>query len=295
MIREFSYSFSKDSTPVARVAVGETVSFATQDCFSGGICSESDLTDNFNYDRANPATGPVYVEGAEPGDILVVSIKSITVGEQGVVTTLPEVGPLHDRMETRTKVFKVENGHVQFNDLTLKLNPMIGVIGVAPGSGSVPCGFPGSHGGNLDCKLVTENSRMYLPVRAPGALFQVGDLHALMGDGELCGTGLEIAGTVTVTFELLKARKLDWPVLETNDGWHVLTADLNYTTALVEASRQMQTLMIPAYGWDATDVYLYLSLEGDVGVNQGCQPCPVPMVLRLSIPKKEGKHLFNLK
>ena len=112
MIREFSYSFSKDSTPVARVAVGETVSFATQDCFSGEICSESDLTDNFNYDRTNPATGPVYVEGAEPGDILVVSIKSITVGKQGVVTTLPEVGPLHDRMTLFAEIHGYQNVRV---------------------------------------------------------------------------------------------------------------------------------------------------------------------------------------
>lgn len=292
MLHDYVYAFSKNTPPSAHATPGDTLVFTTQDCFSGSICSEKDLTANFDYSRANPATGPVFIEGAEPGDILVVDILTITVGNRGVVTTLPEVGPLYDRMETRTKVLEVENGQTRFNDMLIPLRPMIGVIGVAPGGEAVPCGFPGNHGGNMDCKLMREGARLYLPVRATGALFQLGDLHAVMGDGELCGTGLEIAGEVTVRFGLVKQVSLDWPVLETTDGWHVITADLDYTKALTAASRQMQDLICTAYGWDATDAYFYLSLEGDVGVNQGCQPCPVPMVLRLSVPKRADKPLL---
>ena len=292
MLHEYVYAFSKDNPPSAHAKPGDTLSFATLDCFSGTICSEKDLTANFDYSRANPATGPVFIEGAEPGDILVVDILAIKVGNRGVVTTLPKVGPLHDRMETRTKVLHVENGQVRFNDMLIPLRPMIGVIGVAPGGNAVSCGFPGNHGGNMDCKLMRQGAHLYLPVRAAGALFQLGDLHAVMGDGELCGTGLEIAGEVTVGFGLIKQVALDWPVLETAEGWHVIAADLDYTKALTAASRQMQDLIGAAYGWDATDTYFYLSLEGDVGVNQGCQPCPVPMVLRLSVPKRAGKPLL---
>ncbi len=294
MIREYVYAFSKDTPPTATAKPGDALSFATLDCFSGRIQTPADLTANFDYSKANPATGPVFVEGAEPGDILWARIDDIRVGSQGVVTTLPEVGPLADRMETRTAVFKLENGKTRFKDMELTLNPMVGVIGTAPAGEPVACGFPGDHGGNLDCKLITKGSRVFLPVNVPGALFQLGDLHALMGDGELCGTGLETPGEVDVTLGLLKNRPIPLPMLETAGHWHVFAADLDYTTALTKASRLMQDLIAAAYGWDGTDAYFYLSLEGDVGVNQGCQPCPVPMVLRLSVPKRPGKPLLPL-
>lgn len=283
MIRELVYFFSKNNPPAARAKSGDSLSFATLDCFSGKVRTESDRATEFG----NPASGPVFIEGAEPGDILSVRIDSIKVAPQGVATTLPNVGPLADRMELRTKVLTAKNGETVFNGYTIKLRPMVGVIGVAPSGDDVPCGFPGSHGGNLDCKLMEEGAVIHLPVRVPGALFQLGDLHAVMGDGELCGTGLEVDGEVTVTFKLVKNRKIAWPVLETKDAWHVMACDLDYTKALTEAARQAQDLVGEAYGWDQTDAYLYLTLEGDVHVNQGCQPCPVPMVLRISMPKRD--------
>ena len=292
MIREYVYAFSKDNAPVVRAKPGDTLSFATLDCFSGRITSPADLTDTFDYNKANPATGPVFVEGAEPGDILCVTVNDIRIASRGVVTTLPEVGPLADRMELRTKVLPMAGGKAVFNDMEIALNPMIGVIGTAPAGDPVPCGFPGDHGGNLDCKLITTGSRVLLPVRVPGALLQLGDLHALMGDAELCGTGLETPGEVDVTVDLIKNRPIPLPMLETAGHWHVFSADLDYTTALVNASRAMQDLLVAAYGWDRTDAYFYLSLEGDLGVNQGCQPCPVPMVLRLSVPKRPDKPLL---
>ena len=292
MITEYTYKFCKTNTPVARAKPGDTVEFQTLDCFSNLIKTDKDLTTDFNYDSANPANGPVHIEGAEPGDILAVDILSVKVGEKGVVTSLPGVGPLHDRMEIRTTVVPIKNGKARFKDVEIPIQPMVGVIGVAPAGEAVACGFPGAHGGNLDCKHMGEGTRLYLPVRAPGALFALGDLHAVMGDGELCGTGLEICGEVKVRFDLIKNRKLDWPVLETKDDWHVFASSLDYTEALVAATRQMQELMSPAYGWDATDVFFYLSLAGEAAINQGCQPCPVPMVLRVSAPRRPEKPLI---
>jgi amidase len=104
MIREYNYTFSRNHKPVARAGAGDVLTFVTLDCFSGNIATENDLITAFDYNRANPATGPVYVENAAPGDALVVDIIRISIGEQGVVTTLPEVGPRHDRVDTRTKV-----------------------------------------------------------------------------------------------------------------------------------------------------------------------------------------------
>ena len=104
--------------------------------------------------------------------------------------------------------------------------------------------------------------------------------------------GLEIGGVITVRVSVLKGRKLDWPVIETADAWHVVSARKDYTSALIDASAQMQELVCAAYGLDPTDAYLYLSLEGDVCINQGCQPCPVEIVLRISVPKRSDKPLL---
>lgn len=144
----------------------------------------------------------------------------------------------------------------------------------------------------MDSKKLTAGSRVYLPVQVEGALLQMGDIHAVMGDCELCGTGLEIGGVITVRVSVLKGRKLDWPVIETVDAWHVVSARKDYTSALIDASAQMQELVCAAYGLDPTDAYLYLSLEGDVCINQGCQPCPVEIVLRISVPKRADKPLL---
>ncbi|MDR0620397.1 MAG: acetamidase/formamidase family protein [Deltaproteobacteria bacterium] len=292
MITSVVYAFDPANKPVHTAKPGETLVFETQDCFSNEIVREDQLTTGFNYYRANPATGPVYVEGAEPGDILSVYIDKVEVGERGVVTTLPEVGPLADKAEIRTKILKMQNGRTTFNGLDLPLDPMIGVIGVSPAKEPVACGFPGSHGGNLDSKLVKPGAKLYFPVRVPGALLQLGDLHAVMGDGELCGTGLEAAGVVTVTISLIKNTPIEWPVLETADYWYSMASDLDYTKALVAATRQTADLLGKATGWDLTDSFFFLSLWGTIEVNQACQPCPVPMVLRVGAPKLPGKPLI---
>lgn len=293
IISQYVYAFDKTNASVHRAKAGDELTFQTLDCFSGQVCTEADVVgEQFNFSRTNPSSGPVYVEGAAPGDVLVVDVLSVDVAEQGVVTTVPNIGPLYDRCEDRTRVLSVKNGVTEFCGFTIPVNPMIGVMGVAPAEGSIACGYAGKHGGNMDCKLITAGSRLYFPVQVEGALLQMGDIHAIMGDAELCGTGLEIAGTIRVKVSLLRGKSLTWPVLETADGWHVISACKDYTDALVAASVQMQDLVCAAYGVDRTDAYLYLSLEGDVCINQGCQPCPVEIVLRLSVPKKEGKPLM---
>lgn len=292
MISSQVYTFDPQNKPVREIRPGETLTFETMDCFSNKIKREDQLTTAFDYNQANPAAGPVFVAGAEPGDILTAEIKKIEIADQGVVTTLPGVGPLADIMEIRTKVLKINDGWTEFNGLRMPVRPMVGVIGVAPAQEPVACGYPGAHGGNLDCKLMGVGAKAYFPVRTKGALFQLGDIHAVMGDGELCGTGLEIAGRVTVTLGLIKNKALDWPALETRDRWYVMASDLDYTKALTAVNRQMLALISGAYGWDATDVYFYLSLWGDLEVNQGCQPCPIPMILRLAVPKRPDISLI---
>ena len=290
MIEKYVYHFSPDNEPVKKVERGETVVFKTLDCFSNQIKSEEQLITAIDFDRVNPATGPVYVEGAEVGDVLVVDIEDIKVAKAGIASTLPDTGPLFHKVEgLRTKILPIKDGKVIFNDIEFPANPMVGVIGVAPKEGKVPCGFPGSHGGNMDCNKIVKGSRVYFPVRTPGALFQLGDLHASMGDGEICGTGIEIAGEVTVKLDVAKDIALEWPVLETPDMWYVIASDDKFETALKYACEQMQLLINKAYDWDMTDVYLYMSVNGSFEICQGCKPSGFPTVVRFGVPKIETK------
>lgn len=279
------YNFSKDNVPVTDAEPGEILLFQTMDCFSNTITKEEDLVLNLDYSVANPAAGPVYINGAEPGDVLVVNVLDIQVADRGVICTSRGCGPLSDDMEDRTKIIKITNGIADFNGVKFLIDPMIGVIGTAPDGEPVGDGFPGNHGGNMDSKLIKKGARIYLPVRVPGALLQMGDLHATMGDAELCGTGIEIRGEIMVRTSVIKHFELNWPVTETATHWYVNACAHEFPEASRLASREMQRLISNAYGWDKTDTYLYLSVQSDLEINQACKPCAVEMVLRLGTPR----------
>ena len=156
------YTFSADNEPTGTIDSGEIVIFRTQDCFSNQMHSESQLVTSCDYSKMNPATGPLFVRDAQPGDVIKVELLDVQCDTIGTTTTLPKIGPLWDKCETRTKRIPIENGKAVFNDVTFPINPMIGVIGVAPEKGkSVPCGYPGSHGGNLDCKLMVKGNVLF--------------------------------------------------------------------------------------------------------------------------------------
>ena len=187
IIEDKVYAFSKDNPPCYTAQPGEVLQFNTQDCFSNRIPDENttmaDL--DYTYGFANPAAGPVYIEGAEPGDVLVVDIYEVKVADEGTIATDDHCGPLFETTGYRTKKIPVKDGMATFNQVSFPINPMIGVIGTAPSGPDVIDGFVGSHGGNMDNKKITKGTRLYFPVRVPGALLQMGDVHATMGDAEL--------------------------------------------------------------------------------------------------------------
>ena len=282
------YTFSADNEPTGTIDSGEIVIFRTQDCFSNQMHSESQLVTNCDYSKMNPATGPLFVRDAQPGDVIKVELLDVQCDTIGTTTTLPKIGPLWDKCETRTKRIPIENGKAVFNDVTFPINPMIGVIGTAPSGPDVIDGFVGSHGGNMDNKKITKGTRLYFPVRVPGALLQMGDVHATMGDAELCGTGIEIPAEITVRVQLVKGFELNWPVLETfgPDGkWYVNCSGTHYEQALMNGSKELQRLLMRVTGWDAVETYMYMSVQSDVEVSQGCEPCEVDVSLRIGTPK----------
>ncbi len=290
IIEDRVYAFSKDNPPCYTAHPGEVLVFKSLDCFSGRLTDESiTMRDaEFSYDIANPAAGPVYVEGAEVGDVLVVDIYDIQVANEGTIATDDHCGPLFESTEYRTKKIKITDGMADFNGVRFPINPMIGVIGTAPAEGAPADGFVGDHGGNMDNKLITKGTRLYLPVRVPGALLQMGDVHAAMGDAELCGTGIEISAEITVRVSLLKSFELHWPVLETfgpAGKWYVNASAQEYNEALMCASKEMQRLLMRITGWDAVDTYMYMSVQSDVEISQGCKPCQIQLSLRIGTPK----------
>lgn len=197
---------------------GSTVVFQTSDCYNGNLKSEGDLFHLIDYSNINPATGPLYIENAEPGDVLRVDILELKLDSQGVMSVSPGRGALKDFVEEeRTKIIKIEDEYAVFNDiLKFPINPMIGVIGTAPKEGEVLNGTPGEHGSNMDCNKIQEGTSLFLPVNVPGALLAMGDLHAVMGDGESATCGIEISGEVTVKVTVLKYAIMPTPFLKTN-------------------------------------------------------------------------------
>lgn len=192
---------------------GEQVIFATRDCYDDDTITEETPNGVKRDGMANPATGPLYVKGAVPGDVLKVEILEIWLRGDGVMRTSPTAGAFHHLYKERTarrfylgKDEETGKEGFWFDDrLWLDCDPMIGVIGTAPkGEEGVPTDTPGAHGGNMDCNKITAGSTLYLPVNVPGALLAMGDLHARMGDGEVMICGLETAGLVTVRVTVLK-------------------------------------------------------------------------------------------
>lgn len=291
-IEKVVYTFSPHHAAASTINSGDMIMLQTKDCFSNQIQAETQLMDGLDLDHINPATGPIYVDGAEPGDALMVDILDIQTADHGVITSMPDTGPLHHLVEKRTKIIPIQKGVADFNGIKIPIDTMIGVIGCTPLE-EIPCGWVADHGGNLDCKLIKKGSRLYCPVYLPGALFQLGDLHALMGDAELCGTGIEIPGLVTVRLTVIKQAHLKLPVLETTDKWYTLGNAKEFPEALQKTTQAMQDLLIKAYGWDATEAYMYLSIQGDVEICQSCIPCTINMVLRCGVPKRPGIPLVS--
>ena len=289
------YTFSKDNPPFCSAKPGEVLLFRTLDCFGGQFTSEDQLMADLDLTKANPAAGPVYIEGAEPGDVLAVDILDVKVADVGFACSMGETGPLYDISELRTRMMPIVDGCVQFNDIKWPIDPMIGVIGTAPSGEPVATGHAGDHGGNMDSRKIVKGSRVYFPVRVAGALLQMGDIHATMGDGEICGTGVEIAGEILVRTTLIKSFQLNWPVTETADCWYVNAKGRDYDDSLIIGCKEMCRLMEPVYNWDATDIFIYLSLQGNIEINQACRPIHDEMVnVRVGIPKIPGKNIVPL-
>lgn len=202
--------------PALRIAAGETVVFEVVDA-SGGQLSKTSTTQDvaaLDFARVNPVTGPVYVEGAQPGDALVVDIIDFEGSGWGWTAIIPGFGLLAEDFPTPfLRISSYGAGGVEFAPgIRLPVRPFPGTIGVAPAEPGLHSIVPPREvGGNMDIRDLTRGSTLRLPVKVPGALFSVGDTHAAQGDGEVCGTAVESAMVVTLKFTLQKRANLRRP------------------------------------------------------------------------------------
>jgi amidase len=286
------WSFGPSLEPVLEIDPGETVTFETNDCFTGQIRSEEDLVTEIDLERINGATGPVALRGAEPGDSLIAEILDVRPIEWGVATLIPGFGQLIDQVEAPlTRMFEVVGGEIRMNErVRFPARPMVGVVGVATDGDTLSNGLAGRHGGNLDDHLHGKGARIYFPVRQAGAMFAVGDMHASMGDGEVCFTGVEIAGEVDIRFDLLKGKQATWPVSELADRWVPHATAPEYAEALTLCTEEAARLLVDEWDFTVEDAFVFLSVACDAGVAQACKPAPggFGTIARFSIPKLEA-------
>lgn len=268
------YAFSPDNKPVLTVPSGTTVELETCDCFGDQLISADDTLAALDWDRINPATGPVYVEGAVRGGALRVTIESIEVHRQGVMATGEDLGVLGDRFTGLThKMIPFVDGKAQWDEgVLLPMSPMIGVIGVAPAEGSINCGTPGSHGGNMDNVMVAEGATLYLPVSVDGALFGCGDFHAVMGDGEVCGTGVECPGVVRLTLEAVPDLPITDPLLETADLFSTIASAETLDEAVNRATTTMAEMLAERISLPLNEIIMLMSAVGDARICQVVDP-----------------------
>lgn len=270
------YEFSKDNKPVLTIRSGDTVEFETKDCLSNVLEEEGRRLEetSFDKDKVNPATGPVYIEGALPGDTLEIKIEKIRFKDRAVITCQAEYGVIGKYFtETTYRITPIEGDELTFaNRLKLKLDPMVGVLGVTPEGDPVPTGMLGRFGGNMDNTMMREGATLFLPVFVEGALAAVGDVHARMGDGEINCSAIEAPAFVTLTFKVRKDLKIQNPILVTNEHFCTISSEESLDCAADTCVDEMALILKDRMDMAFDDISMLMSAVGHLQICQTVSP-----------------------
>jgi acetamidase/formamidase len=269
-------------TPIATIQSGEMVSFDLLDASCGQIVHDStvEAIRTLDFSQVDQVNGPIYVEGAAPGDTLEVEFLDLQPADWGWTAIIPGFGLLADEFpEPALKIWHLEGGADGWAEfapgIRVPLAPFCGEIGLAPGmSGALSTIPPYRHGGNMDTKHLTKGARLYLPVEAPGALYSMGDGHAAQGDGEVCGTAIETPMRATVRLTVHKDIHVPEPQFLTAGPLAQRTNTASYYATdgigpdLMEAARNAIRHMIDhlqrSYGLSRPDAYMLCSVIVDL-------------------------------
>jgi len=279
------YHFDATMEGKWRVKPGELIEIRCPDGVHGQIRTEHDRYQAVDYDHVNDAVGPIHVEGAEAGDRLVIDIEDIQIPQDwGYVLLIPQFGLLQEKIkEAKTKIVGIRDGHVHFDELSIPLDPCIGTIGVAPAEGRYNTVIPFDHGGNMDTTAIRAGARVHFPVNQPGGLIAMGDAKAVMGDGEVCGTGVGVPINVFARFEVIKGRRLPRPVIETADEWQFIASAETLEQACNMANEDLIAAISRVRGSSWEEAYMLSSLVGNLRISQVVDPL---MTVRMAIDKK---------
>lgn len=266
------FFFDKEEKPAAHIKSGETVIFHCKDCYAEQIVSDGQDFSTLDMQRNNPIAGPLFIDGAQPGDILQIEILNIKTADSGCMCVRRGSG-IYEVPGCHCRRFPIIDGCVLFDDaLRIPIRPMIGVIGVAPADEPISTQTPGEHGGNMDIRVLGIGSTLYLPVFVPGALLSAGDLHAVQADGETAVCALEVSGSVQLRVTVKKHMQLETPLLETQHAFYTTAASESLDECSVAAARKMHRFVMERYDLDAAQAAMLLSLCADLRISQVVNP-----------------------
>ena len=286
--------FSSTIDPVLRVVSGAVIEAYTEEASDQQltpVSNEQDLV-NISFDPIHPLTGPVYVEDAEPGDILAVTLHEIEIGEWGWNAIFPGFGYLADEFEQpKLRTFSIDPGatEIEFNSgVTIPLKPFPGVMGVAPITDSLLSTIPPrANGGNMDNPYMTAGTTVYFPVFVNGGLFSIGDAHAVQGLGEVCGTAIEAPMRIVYEIELIKGRSIPEPQYESDSYYAVTAYGSSLDVAAKKATSYMVDHLVKERNLSREDAYMICSLAGDLHI---AEVVDLPHVL---VAMHMPKQIFN--
>lgn len=265
------YEFTRHLPPRVTIRSGESLRVESEDALAGQIRGPNDRRDKSKVPWSNPVAGPICVEGAQPGDVLRVTIRSMESRDGQCATYTGAPKQLTEWLGTDVPhgahVCPIRNGVIHWSDaIAIPWAPMLGCIGTAPDWGVPSTGPAGPHGGNLDIREVGPGVTVSLPVFVEGGYLYLGDAHAAMGHGELSATGLEMAAWTTISVELVKQAKQTGVRLESPEFLMTVATQGTLERAAVEAYARLILWMEADYGWDRWKAYDLLTHVGEISV-----------------------------
>lgn len=285
-IHRHHFGWDRSIAPVAHIAPGESLEFDVADASAGQLSPSSLAGDiaRLDFSKVNPVTGPIFIDGAQPGDILKVTLLSFLPSGWGWTANIPGFGLLADDFrEPALHVWSYDSATLspaafgRWGNVPLK--PFTGTIGVAPAEPGLHSVVPPRRvGGNMDVRDICLGTELFLPVEVAGALFSVGDTHAAQGDGEVCGTAIESPMRVALKFDLIKQEPLAFPRFRTvgpvtrhldAQGYEVTTGiGPDLMQAAAASVRSMLDLLGRRHGMPAIDAYMLCSVCGDLRISE---------------------------
>lgn len=286
-----TYEIDRRLKPLLRIHPGDTVVIETEDAFSGQIRRSGDRRDKTAMPYSNPVRGPVWVDGAEPGDALSVHIESIESLRGSCATYVPRLPHITELLGSdvpeAAHVCAIRGDAIAWSpDISLPFRPMIGVIATAPADG-VPTTTPaGDYGGNLDLVEVGVGNSVWLPVAVPGGLLFLGDCHALQGQGEVTAAALEMAARVTVVVQLHKDAHIPGPRIETPTELAAVAVARNLERAIGTAFARLALWLERDYELTRWDAYSLLAQVGGLSIGYVLSGAVAAKIERARIPTR---------